>query len=436
MLRRNVAAIVSASALYLSACQSYQPIEWSYDSMHKDWRSESAVLVESGAMLSGHQVLELALLLNPGLRLARAEAGVATATREYAGLLDDPALSTEVRHALKDTPEPWVLGAGLSFSIPLTNELSKQTDAATAAERAAFLRVAAREWEVQLELALLLKSYQSLSKSLVYLEENTGLLRQLNRKAEALVRNDQMSRASGRAISLELLDRESQRLELEAEIHDARLRILETIGLVPDADVNIETKEILQFPASGSDISSNLDLQILRAEFDAADHAYHMEVLRQYPRLSLGPLFERDGDQDSAGVGIEVPIPLFNRNRLAIAQAQAQRKLALTKARVRQQALVFETKRLAAQISNVEAQLEFLRRGVTKEIQEQLTEVMKLADLGQLDVFVMLDTLNRAWLVQERERELVLQMEELRGALAKAYGPGRATGMPLEGEVK
>src|SRR5690606_37357589 len=71
-----------------------------------------------------HEAELLALYLNPRLRSARQEAQVFAASARYADLWQDPEIGAEALRILEDVEEPWISGATLSFTIPVSGRLA------------------------------------------------------------------------------------------------------------------------------------------------------------------------------------------------------------------------------------------------------------------------------------------------------------------------
>ncbi len=67
------------------------------------------------------------------------------------------------------------------------------------------------------------------------------------------------------------------------------------------------------------------DLQILLAEYDAADAAYRLELAKKFPNITLGPGYTFDQGDNLFSLGLTAELPIFNRNEGPIAEADAKR---------------------------------------------------------------------------------------------------------------
>ncbi|NUQ34444.1 MAG: hypothetical protein HUU29_05840, partial [Planctomycetaceae bacterium] len=156
---------VLTTALVLAGCQTYSPKPLDLERLKESWplrdtNSEAvrafAEKLETGAAQptvydpsNGVTLREaeiIALFFNAQLRVARLEAAVPLASAEHAGLWQDPELSADTLRVLDSVDEPWILGAGLSITIPLSGRLGAEEDKASAEALAALAEVREQEW--------------------------------------------------------------------------------------------------------------------------------------------------------------------------------------------------------------------------------------------------------------------------------------------------
>jgi cobalt-zinc-cadmium efflux system outer membrane protein len=124
--------------------------------------------------------------------------------------------------------------------------------------------------------------------------------------------------------------------------------------------------------------------------------------------------------------GISLPIPILNANRAGIAEARAKREVARAKAETTFADL---DRRLEPAIEAHALALEqrdaFMDR-IVPLLNDQMHDLRRIAELGEIDLFVMLETTTRQ--LEARSRLLALQLAALEAATtaAKLLGPDHA----------
>lgn len=460
-LRTGAAAL---SALALCACQSYErrPLDLA---AHRDaWTARSPhdeSVAAFAARLAGHssaaeqrapfdptdglslpEAEAVALVYNPDLRLARLRADVALAGARYAGLWEDPVLGVDLERIVKSVDHPWVIGATLGITIPLSGRTSVERDHATAEHRAALARVAEQEWQTRIALR---RAWLEWSAQTVRVELARDLLDRIAAVVQIVDRLEQageLSRIEARVFRAEHASRRADLRDLEAAAAEMQLTLRSLMGLSPRAPLDLVPAPLLAAaPAETPEIAEiSPTLATLRAEYDAAEEALRLEIQKQYPDLVIGPGYgEEDGD-GRVLLGLSIPIPLWNRNQRAIAEAAAQRDLARA-------AFETEYERLSAQLAAARVRLEaathrrqLLESEAVPLAQTQETEAQRVAALGQVDAPLMLDTLTRLYDVKSAlldarlaEALAALRIEEL---LGPALAPEAARTEPAPGDVQ
>ena len=74
--------------------------------------------------ISLNEAERIALYYNPDLRIARLQAGLASADTKHAGLWDDPNLDLDALRITDSASDPWIVGGSLSITIPISGRLS------------------------------------------------------------------------------------------------------------------------------------------------------------------------------------------------------------------------------------------------------------------------------------------------------------------------
>jgi outer membrane protein TolC len=288
--------------------------------------------------LGDAETAAVALVLNPGLRAKRLAIGEARALLVTAGLLPNPEVGVAVR--------PGIAGAsGTTVEADLLLELLRPWERAARKEAAARgidgarADAAAAEWRTATEARLARIEVLSLARVLRLLDEEVDLraraadLARRRREAGDGTEIDAVSAA------LDLAGVERERREARAGLEEARIRLNRVLGLPPGYPLRLEEEGDRPRVVVVDDLAdAEIDRRLLegRAELRAREAAYRkteaelrLAVYRQYPRLHVGPSFEREADGGNfLGVGASIEIPLLDRNQGEIARLESAREAA------------------------------------------------------------------------------------------------------------
>lgn len=410
-------ALLAASALS-AGCASYQPAPLDLPAHEAHWRDREA---KAGLSLTPEQAESLALCANPRLRTKRAEAGVPLAAAGFAGLWEDPTFSLGLSRQTAGGTDPWLVEGGIGFSIPLSGRLDVQKKLARREVDKAQASVLMAEADVLRELRLAWIDHQAAQRKFAVLSSHAQRMRALANRAEKIAQAGEASRIEAGALALSAAQSAADVAQAQVDIHQAKLRLLELIGLRPEAPLAI-IGEAPRWtaPADGQErLSAHPRLALAKAQHDAAESAYELEVRRQYPDLDIGPTAKWENGQSSVGLGLGLPIPAWNRNQQAIAAAKATRDAANAEAGEAQENLRHALAQAKAKLAAAAARRAQLDRDVPPLLAAQDEQVQALIDAGELDPLRLGDVL-------DRRRDAALRLVEAGRADAEAQVEVRA----------
>lgn len=458
---RGSLALVGLSVV-LSGCQSYQSRPLDPEEHRARWleRSpQSAGVVEFAQQLadSGDPVSEydpsdgitcaeaelIALVFNPQLRLARLQAGVTAATAEHAGLWDDPEFSIDVLRITESVSNPWVITPGLAFTIPISGRLEVEKSRADAALRAELTRVAQDEWRVRHKVR---QAWLAWSAALLRAQETSRLIESMGGLTDSTTRLAEAGELPRTEAALFVIERsqrqqERTRLEGEAAVAEQRLRML--LGLSPNAPLELlPSIDLPNDSVEGREVASSLELRQLREEYEVAEHALHREIRKQYPDLTIGPLYETDQGQSRIGFLGAIPLPVLNANRQGIAEATAERELARAAFETTAEQLEGSLAVARAESRMLQAEYEELASVIGPMIDRQVSDATRLVELGEGGGLVLLESLIRSHDTKlniiDLRRDLALAAAEERFLLGPEWHTAESTPASAdanEGEV-
>lgn len=281
------------------------------------------------------EVAMVAVVNNPDLRLARADAGVTRAQAFSAGLLPDPQLALT-----RDTVLGSPAGATVAFSAGLTVDIgallahSAAKGAADAEARKSSLDLLWQEWQAVAKARLLFVKLDAIAESQAVLDQRRMQLRQrLNEARQAVARGlVTYDAATPQLTAFE--DANRQWSDLERQRNQARHDLNALLGVAPEIQLtlvgtsDVATMDEAQVRAAIVESPRRRpDLLALQAGFDAEDDRYRGALRAQFPAITFGPTRARDtSNVNTAGWSLGISLPLFNRNRGNIAIESATRE--------------------------------------------------------------------------------------------------------------
>lgn len=414
--RCPVGALALAAAL--NGCQTYQPSPLDAQSHRRAWSDrtptapevlDAAARLDDGAEarsfslddgLSLREAEAVALAFNPDLRAARARARVSAASAEHAGLVPDPVLSGDIARILDDVDDRWKGAAVLGFTIPVSGRLEAERQLAGADHEAELLRVFANEWLIRISLREAWTEWSIASRKAAVLDHFLADLGSLVATVDAIERAGEIAPVNARLFSLEHATRAAQRALLLGDIARSRARIFRLLGLdqrnaidlVPHVPSN--NRDVPR-PAEGWASIGHPDVLVARAEHEAAERSLALEIRKQYPDIVIGPGFGHEDGNDRVILGFSAPIPLFNRNRQAIEVARSAREAARVAYEATLERLNADLEEASIAREAARATRESIERDVAPIADRQHEEALRIAELGEVDTLLLLESLKR-----------------------------------------
>jgi outer membrane protein TolC len=337
--------------------------------------------VDLAAPLDDNAIAVIAVLNNPDLKAMRTKAGVADAQVFSARLLPDPTFSLGLGGILSG-PDPFseiASGLGLDLNALRTGKVRRQ--AAEAQAKQVRLDLAWAEWQTAGQARLQAVRIRRLQAAIDLLRiDDAAAQSLLGRNLRAAARGDVAS-TSVEAVRTDAVATADKLRTAEHDLDAARLELVKLLGLPPETQLrlapSVDTAPVLD-PARLTRIAldNRLDLQALRAGYDAQEAAVHKAILDQFPSLALNLNFTRDtGGNNIFGPTVDFTLPLWNRNRGGIAVERATRE----QLKAEYDARLFQTRAdIAAAASAVS-----LARRQRDAVRVQLPELARLARVSR-----------------------------------------------------
>lgn len=361
----------------LCGCRSYEP-------KPIDWNEEANAGVTNEVRIASlDDAVMLALVGNRELNALRLKSANSAKVAKESGWWEDPELDFDLMRIINPSEHPFLGGASIAFTIPLSgataiaakaDELYVQADIAeikaaerdTGAEaRHAAIRLAALRCR-----AALLSEHDS-DERIVRARENVVKLHEAG----------EVSASELAGVQRQKHIRHHALMETEREIAETEIAFLRILGLRPGTKISL-TLPLRDRPSMPSGADDPLDLvrhpkvEAALARLSGTEKSLEAEIRRQYPDLKLGPAYANEEGLDRFGLIAGASIPLWNRNRKGIAEAEGTRDEARLAAIDMWRSLVCDAATARVHLSNL-----LMHPPIPANEREQTD---KLADAGEL----------------------------------------------------
>lgn len=282
------------------------------------------------------EMVSVALAGNPELRIKRAEAGVAQAMLISAGAWPNPEISLSPRWGI-DGASGFAFDADALFQLLRPGERSAIAEGAKAGVEAARQELLAEEMR-------LVGQVRSQRLSVLAAERHAALMEEavrLREKSAELVRRQRQggegTELDVSATELELAESRRDLRKARSELNEALIELNHLLGLPSEYALKITGYGLALGVSVYEDLSDEaleqrlmagrMELGATAAAYRQAEEELRLAVIRQYPRLSLGPSFEKEIEGTKGlGLALSLELPVFNQNQGEIAEKLAGRE--------------------------------------------------------------------------------------------------------------
>lgn len=325
-LRNLTAATLTAFAATIAGCKSYEsaePIDWARKAQLK----EIVVRIHSP-----HDAALIAIVGNPDLNALRLKAAGAEKVAKETGWWEDPELDFDIMRIIDPADHPFLGGAGVAFTIPLSGVNKTAKKAAKAYSRAQAEKIKAAEKSLAadaVKTVIALSFNLEKTKTLEAYENDPGIKRAV-RSAEKLFEAGEYTLVDLNGVKRQAHAREHKRIDLEDERTELENAFRTLAGLHPGTRIEVAFKvptpsKADVVPPDPMTLTAHPAVKAALAELEHSEAELETEIRRQYPDLKIGPLVGNEEGKDRIGLTAGITLPLWNRNRKAIAEAESTR---------------------------------------------------------------------------------------------------------------
>lgn len=282
-------------------------------------------------------LLAVALVQNPTLAVANAQARATLAHEITAGERPNPAMTLQSEYARHDS-YAWLYGVAFNWLLRSPERRRLEISIAQLDTRNARLELMDQAWSVRHELIAALSDWEAAHRRAELLDRLATAQRRLVEFERQRIAAGEDAPADLIASEHALLDIEQQRAEVKTAAEAARTAAAKAVGVPPEALDAIP----LNWPNWGDPplvnddelhalgeqaLLSRADVAMAIGDYSAAEAKLQLAVARQYPEYELNPGFYWDHGIAKFPFDVSFDLPL-NGNKGEIAEAFAGRDLA------------------------------------------------------------------------------------------------------------
>jgi outer membrane protein TolC len=355
------------------------------------------------------ELLAVALSLNPRLAVAIAQWGTTRAHEATVAEPPNPDLVLESEYAIHDQ-HPWLYGLSIGWLLRSPGRRRDQMELARLETRASQLALMDEIWTVRKDLTAALSDAELARR-------RERLLQDLSAAEDRHVASLRRRVAAGEDPPAELVTPETERIDTEQHLRDARAAAARTQtalalalglpaaaldGLVVSWDdwgapVAVEANTLGELRERA--LLSRPDLGAAIGEYAVAEQSLRLAIARQYPGFTLEPGYYWDHGIAKWPFDLGFTLPL-NGNKGEIGEARAARELA--------------ARRMLALQVDIETQLSAAQRA--EQVDREAVDLARRridAASGRLGVAARGETLGESDARERLEAELVMLHAEL-----------------------
>ena len=381
--------------------------------------------------LDATDVAILAVVNNPALKTARAEAHAGEAQTFVAGLLPGPQLSYSLDHPQHQAPQ-YVNGysAGLGYDLSALVEHGAAKSAARASAKQVDLDLLWQEWQVAQQSRLLYVDCLNNDNKLRVLNDLKADMDQRYRVEQRAYQAGDLSLAD-LGLSLAALQNVQTLTADTASARNASCHALnEILGLGPDVRLNLIADSDPELPPAQTEINDALaklpvrrpDLLALQYGYKSQDEEVWRAVLAQFPSIGFGVNRAQDtSDVHTVGFSVSLNFPFLSGGAAAVHAAEASRDALWQQYQQRLDEAVSEAHLIHADLSMLDREIDQMQMAAA-DSRQILTGAQAAYARGDLTAPAYYDLITAALNHRLTVLDLQAQRQQLRIVLETLLG--------------
>ena len=306
------------------------------------------------------------------------------------GWWEDPELNVDFLRILKADEYPNLFGGSLAFTVPLSGVPGLEARAAElyAEDEAQAVRAAERRLRVDVRTAAIRWAAAMRREDTLRSTQEDAAVTNAFACATRLFGAGEVDEADLSTARRRRHERSHALRNAELATSEAKTAFCRLLGVSPTANValpaDVWAEGAPPVVALPEELTRHESVRAALARLEGTEAAFHAEIRRQYPNLTVGPAYEREDGLNRVGFVAGLTLPLWNRNRKAIARSETERDLARFGALEAWKGLVWDSVAAARRYRQLSAHAK--PEGLDRGTVDRLHETGELSDIAYLAV--------------------------------------------------
>ena len=379
-----VCAVCCAGAV--CGCRSYEPkpVDWAAEL--SAWLSVSADV----PLRAMNDAETLALVANPEINRLRLKALRKAEEAKDVGWWEDPELNVDFLRILKADDYPNLFGGSLAFTVPLSGVPGLEARAAElyAEDEVLSVRAAERRLRVNVRTAAIRWAAAARREVTLRAMQEDAAVTNAFACAARLFGAGEVDEADLSTARRRRHERSHALRNAEQATSEAKTAFCRLLGVSPTANVSLPSdvwaEDAPPVVALPEELTRHESVRAALARLEGTEAAFHAEIRRQYPNLTVGPAYEREDGLNRVGFIAGLTLPLWNRNRKAITCSETERDLARLNVLDIWKGLVWDSVTFARRYRQLSAHAK--PEGLDRGTVDRLHETGELSDIAYLAI--------------------------------------------------
>lgn len=379
--------LVVFAFLFLYGCAAYQPVNIENKQIDKKTSQIDKNVIKN--LPNGHIILfklehkeplnedeiaNLALNLNPKLKIERDKVLITKANLEIKKTIPNPSISSDIGFPIAGNIANTYDSYSMGFSYPISWILSHNTQV-----KSAYLEYQAQKLSYDFKAYQVMQDAKIVAANVYYMQK---IIQELSNKqtlcaevyyiVKKAYKNDLVSLSDLEFLKNEYEKAKVQYLNAKKSLYDEENNLNSILGLPDTLKVKVAIKayhssKLPTLEKLYSNIPNRLDIMAYHLAYESQQEKTRAAFMEQFPKILISFPFSKDtSNVQTLGFGISIDFPIFDNNKAQIDLQEATQQEMYDEYVSRIMRAKYDINKLSIDIENLQNQLDYLNSNYKK----------------------------------------------------------------------